>query len=205
MTNTEFCEALRAVLKVKTKYAKGGYGCYSSQENVNFLSRLYPTWYHTKRRKDLLGSGAYLFDCVCFIKSVVNGWNGDISDHFGGSKPGQVLADVGTETIMHEPYANHRGTSFTSLKPGNILHKEGHVGVYIGQSQVIECCWDDSGGGVRISDFDGSWDSHARLACIDYTEADRVEKPVETVEKVPLPCFWDPQSKTVTIDFSQIV
>lgn len=200
MTNTEFCEALRSVLNVKTRYAKGGYGCYASEGNVNFLSRLYPTWYHEKRKKELAGSGAYLFDCVCFIKAVLNGWNGSLDDHFGGSKPGKIVADVGTEAIMRVPHSTNYDTHFDTILPGCIVHKPGHVGVYLGNSEVIECAWDSNGGGVRISKFDGKWDSHARLACINYGEP--VDNPVGNVQ---IPCTWDPAKKTLTISLDGVV
>lgn len=84
------------------------------------------------------------FDCVCLVKGILWGWNGDASKKYGGA----VYQSNGVPDITEGQMINAcNGVSsdFSKLVPGEFLWMQGHCGVYIGDGLAVECTpkWDN--------------------------------------------------------------
>ena len=107
----EFLNKLNLALNSKTTYKKGGWGSHSAD-----------TWY---------------FDCVCMIKGILWGWNADFSKKRGGAVyASNGVPDIGTEQIIKK--CKNVSTDFKNIQPGELVWMSGHVGIYIGNGEVIE-------------------------------------------------------------------
>ena len=121
------------------------------------------------------------FDCVILIKAILWGWNGDKNASHGGAKyASNGVYDDNADQIVNR--CSNVSTDFTRLAPGELLWMPGHVGVYIGNGQVIECtaAWeakvlysriDGAGRRTRNGRQVGSWKKHGKLNYIDYVTA----------------------------------
>ena len=133
------------------------------------------------------------FDCVCYIKAILWGWNNDKSKPRGG---GAVYAsngvpDIGTEQIIG--VCHNVSTDFSKIEIGELVWMNGHVGIYIGDGNVLEATtgWGTkkviksqvNRNGARTYNGRGGskpWLKHGFLPYVDYGS-----KPVE--EKIELP------------------
>lgn len=91
------------------------------------------------------------------------------------------MPDIGTEAIIA---ASTPQTDFTKICKGALVWMQGHVGIYIGDNQVIECSpkWEN---GVQITTLSNNgakgehsrqWSKWGKLPYIEYVE----EKPTIT-------------------------
>ena len=133
------------------------------------------------------------WDCVCLIKGILWGWVGDTSKPRGG---GAVYAsngvpDIGTETMID--VCQNVSTDFSDLHKGELLWMQGHVGIYIGNGNVIEATasWNTwkvimtqiGSNGYRTYNGQGdgsSWKKHGFLPYVDYKEEPEPPKPEPT-------------------------
>ena len=123
------------------------------------------------------------WDCVCLIKGILWGWRADESLPRGG---GAVYAsngvpDIGTEQMIN--VCESVSSDFNDLHKGELLWMKGHVGIYVGDGNVIEATasWDtwkviktqvDNKGNRTYNGKGGSdrWLKHGYLPYVDYTE-----------------------------------
>lgn len=124
-----------------------------------------------KANKNVFG-----FDCVCLIKGVLWGWNGDSEANYGGA--GYCVngvPDIGADTMMNR-YCKHVSKDFSTIKVGEAVWISGHIGVYIGDGKVVECTpkWDNK---VQITNLGNvgnkngnyrMWTLHGELPWIEY-------------------------------------
>ena len=114
------------------------------------------------------------FDCVCMIKGLLWGWQGDNSKVYGGAKyKSNGVPDSGADSLFRKCLA--QSEDFSSVEIGELLWLEGHVGVYIGNGLAVECTpkWDD---GVQITACNckkegyqtRTWRKHGKLPYVDY-------------------------------------
>ena len=122
------------------------------------------------------------WDCVCLIKGILWGWRADTSMPRGG---GAVYAsngvpDIGTEQMIN--VCENVSNDFNDLHKGELLWMKGHVGIYVGDGNVIEATasWDTwkviktqvDNKGNRTYDGKGGggqWKKHGYLPYVDYT------------------------------------
>lgn len=117
-------------------YLWDGNGEYITDDLLDRLSAKYPDWYTPERlslRRQLANRGIRGWDCIGMIKSYV--W-GDYSDR----NPSGYDANTNfyTRTLILQPLVKGSIDELPET-PGIVLWKKGHVGVYIGDGQVIEC------------------------------------------------------------------
>lgn len=123
------------------------------------------------------------WDCVCLIKGILWGWKADESHPRGG---GAVYAsngvpDIGTETMIN--VCNNVSSDFSLIHIGEIVWMPGHVGVYVGDGNVIEATagWNtwkviktqiDDNGHRTYNGQGGStpWQKHGFLPYVNYEE-----------------------------------
>ena len=171
MNNLEFVEkAKRIESTLKTKYKLGGWG---QQEG-----------------------DTYLFDCVCsgfslinfsncLIKSILWGFNFEAGGHGGAVYASNGVPDIGADQMIN--VCNEVSTDFNNIEAGEAVWLSGHIGIYIGDGQVIEAtgAWERK---VLVSNIGNngersrngrqvySWTKHGKLPYIEY------------VDKNPLKC-----------------
>lgn len=126
------------------------------------------------------------FDCVCLIKGLLWGWNGDASKNYGGaSYCGNGVPDIGADQIIGK--CSDVSTNFSKIAVGELLWMKGHVGIYIGDGQAVECTpsWKN---GVQVttvrnikSGTGHTWTKHGKLPYVKY---DASATPVTTAESV---------------------
>ena len=168
-------------LKLNTIYMWGGILKPVTADYIDALRRIYGnqsgTGYSSPRYTELYNlakqGGWYGCDCVGLIKSYLwsrskeNGGTG--SPYYG--KDGYA-PDVNATTMYNK--ATEKGTIDTLPEiPGLILYcrTHPHVGVYIGNGNVIECTLSSRGDGVvqnKLKDF--KWEYWFKCPYMDYVE-----------------------------------
>jgi hypothetical protein len=119
-------------------------------------------------------------DCVCMIKGILWGFNFNKNASHGGAIYGSNgVYDDNADGIMRRCTSISR--DFRNTEYGEILHMDGHVGVYIGDGKVVEStAWygktiisNVATDGNRIKDgkSGGYWKEHGKLQYIDYSDA----------------------------------
>ena len=145
-----------------------------------------PTTYYSVAGGDWAkwNGSSWNFDCVILVKAILWGWNGNKNSSHGGANYGSNgVYDDSTEQIINR--CNNVSSDFSKIEAGELLWMPGHVGIYIGSSQVIECtaAWESK---VLYSNIDtygnrsrnGStvlrWQKHGKLPYIDYSGSSEV-------------------------------
>lgn len=187
MNSSEFIEkAVEIALNYKTVYGNGMYGSLIEENIIAQKARQLPGWYTAQRQaelRDLIGRGYFGFDCVCFVKGILWGWNGDKSKDYGGAKyESNNVSDYGEKHIINN-VCYRVSDDFTNIIPGEFLYYEDeagnntHCGVYIGEGLAVECTprWEN---GVQITAVknigskagynERTWKKHGELPYIDY-------------------------------------
>ena len=119
-------------------------------------------------------------DCVCMVKGIL--WNFDFNKqapHGGAIYLSNGVKDDNANGIMKRCYDISR--DFSHIEYGELMHMDGHVGIYIGNGQVVEAtaAWDYK---VQISQVAsdgrrskngvtrGYWKEHGKLEYVDYSD-----------------------------------
>lgn len=107
-----------------------------TNELLDFLIKDHKEWYTEDRvaiRRSLCNRNIRGWDCIGLIKSYVwhDYWQQN-TDYY------TVESDLCTRTLMEQDLEKGEISTLPEI-PGLVLWKKGHVGVYIGDKQVIEC------------------------------------------------------------------
>ena len=155
MTSTKFIEKLKEIASLPTTYYSVAGGSWAK-------------W----------NGKSWNFDCVILIKAILWGWNGNKNHAHGGANYGSNgVYDDGTEQLIAR--CKNVSSDFSNITPGEVLWMQGHVGVYIGNGQVIEYTagWeskvlysqiDSKGRRTRNGSQIYSWQKHGKLPYIEY-------------------------------------
>ena len=116
------------------------------------------------------------FDCVCLIKGLLWGWNGKKRKPYGGATyASNGVPDVTADGMM--ALCENVSTDFSNIEVGELLWMSGHVGIYIGNGQAVECtpAWKN---GVQVTTVlnvkpgtGREWMKHGKLPWITYDAA----------------------------------
>lgn len=180
MTSNKFISIAKDIAKnYKTLYVMG---CFGSPLNATNKKRYTNNHAYNKRpeRKQKImnaSSDTFGFDCVCLIKGILWGWNGNVNATYGGAVYGSNgVPDFGSDGIIN--YCAGVSSNFNNIIPGEVVHMTGHVGIYIGNGLAVECTpiWKD---GVQITAVGNigkkagyntrTWTNHGKLKFIDYS------------------------------------
>lgn len=195
MNNQEFANKLIEIAtKYKTLYVMGCFGQAMNDYGKNRYTQNHSYNKQASRTKHIMNATAdtFGFDCVCLIKGVLWGWNGDTKGLYGGAKyASNGVPDIGADSIIKK--CSNVSTDFTKIEIGELVHMKGHVGVYVGNGLAVECTpkWSNN---VQLTacncDVAGynrrNWTSHGFLPYVEYLPTQPTkpaEKPTETVKK----------------------
>jgi len=183
MTASEFIDKVKYVESVtrgKNTYVQGSFGFPLNQQNKNYFLNDYVNSWNSKHVNCIkkASSDTFGFDCVNLIKAVLWGWTGDLNDRYGGAKYVSSM-DVNADGLINKCEAS---TNFDNIVPGEVVWMSGHVGVYIGDGEVIESSpkWStdpDGCGQIHVSKLENigysgeksrTWTKHGKLPYIQY-------------------------------------
>ena len=213
MTANQFVDKLRDIAQnYKTLYIKGCFGAPMTAKNKARYSKNND---YNKKRASMINAASedtFGFDCVCLVKGVLWGWKGETNTNYGGAAyTSNSVPDIGTEQIIGE--CANVSTDFKNIVPGELLHMQGHVGVYIGDGLAVECTptWKNN---VQITAVKNigtksgynarKWLNHGKLPWVDYSNA-KEETPVPdkgTPTPKPTPT---PNTTSTTIKVGDVV
>lgn len=149
------------------------FGSTITQSRVQGKAKQYPYWYTDRKIASvfapLYGSNppVWGFDCVGLVKGVLWGWNGDVSQAYGGAiYASNGVPDISADSMIGK--CSGVSSDFTDISVGEFLWMKGHCGVYMGGGKVIESSpkWKN---GVQVTDLTArNWLKHGKLLYIDY-------------------------------------
>ena len=157
MKLNDFLSKLELALNEPSYYVSGGWGKYNAT---------------TKK---------WGWDCVCLIKGILWGWVADTTKPRGGGAiyGSNGVPDIGTEQMIN--VCKNVSTDFSSIQVGEMVWLKGHVGIFVGNGEVIEATagWNtwkviksqiDEKGNRTYNGKGGSqkWQKHGFLPYIDY-------------------------------------
>lgn len=118
------------------------------------------------------------FDCVCLIKALLWGWNGNPGLPYGGAVyKSNGVGDMNANAMLH--VCKDVSTDFSNIQIGEVVWISGHIGVYVGDGLAVECTyrWKD---GVqltavhnigKIPGYNGrAWTKHGKLPWVTYED-----------------------------------
>lgn len=162
----------------KTLYVHGAFGWPMTESNKRKALARYPYNRRTDRAAliDKAAADTFGFDCICFVKAMLWGWEGDITKEYGGVKyQSNGIPDV-TEDALLDMCADV-SSDFSTIQPGEYLYSTGHCGIYYGDGWAVECThrWDDGVQFTRVKNLypddlsNGRvWQKHGKLPGIVY-------------------------------------
>jgi peptidoglycan hydrolase-like protein with peptidoglycan-binding domain len=188
-TGKELASACEKVAKnYKTLYVMGCFGAPMTDKNKARYTKNHEYNQRPARVKKINEASAdtFGFDCVCLIKGLLWGWNGDADKVYGGSSYAcNGVPDIGANSMIK--VCKDVSTDFSKIEVGEAVWIDGHIGVYIGDGLAVEStpAWKNC---VQItavhnigkkSGYNGrKWTKHGKLPYVEYTG-----EVVETVVK----------------------
>ena len=171
-TNIGLVKHAKNLLAMNTKYMWGGIARPITKQYIQALAKQYPSQYSSSRVATLnrcVGKDYIGVDCVGLIKSYY--WSGNDEGGLGSPKY-SASTDVNTDGMYYA--AKIKGDISTlPEKQGIVLlcRTHPHVGVYVGDGEVIESTLSSRGDGVvktKLSDF--KWEYWLECPYITYID-----------------------------------
>ena len=172
-------------------------GCFGAPMNAKNKTRYTKNNTYNQGRAEMIKKATadtFGFDCVCLIKGVLWGWNGDKGKVYGGATyASNKVPDVGADEMLL--YCDNISADFRELKVGEFLQMRGHCGVYIGEGLAVECTpkWENKvqitavgNIGVKKGYNTRTWEKHGELIFIDYENT----KSVDDLAKEVINGLW---------------
>lgn len=181
MKASEFVAKLKDIaLNYKTLYVMGCIGAPMTAANKTRYINHHPYNRDGKRPEMINAASAdtFGFDCVCLIKSVLWGWNGNKQRTYGGATyKSNGVPDIDADSMIN--VCSGVSTDFDRIEIGEAVWGPGHIGVYIGGGLAVECtpAWKNC---VQITACNHSksgyntrnWKKHGKLPYIEYDIAE---------------------------------
>ena len=181
MTAREFSDKCYDVAtNYKTLYVMGCFGAPMNATNKQRYTQNSSFNMQADRTAKINAASAdtFGFDCVCLIKGILWGWNGNPNAVYGGATyASNGVEDMTINTMLS--YCTNVSSDFKDIEVGEILFCSkdangiyGHVGIYIGNGLAVECTpsWKDCVQITAVSNigdqagYDGrSWLLHGKL------------------------------------------
>ncbi|WP_312371895.1 C40 family peptidase [Lachnoclostridium sp.] len=168
MTDQQLKEkVLDIATNFKTCYLYGGTGQLVTNAIIDQKSKQLPSWYTSSRitvLKKLVGNGYYGFDCVNLIKAILWGWE----DGKMGKYASNTVPDTNANGFIN--LCEDVSTDMTNIKPMELIWFSGHVGLYLGNGECVECAPSLNKVAITKLTYQNKWCKHGKLPWITYTE-----------------------------------
>lgn len=174
-------KALEVAKNYKTLYVMGCFGAPMNSANktkyINHCSE-----YNGKADRTAMIKAAtadtFGFDCVCLIKGLLWGWNGNKNKMYGGADYGSNgVLDVSADGMIC--LCKNVSTDFSKIEVGEVVWMKGHIGVYVGNGLAVECtpkwknCVQITACNCTKSGYNRrNWTKHGKLPYVSYTAKD---------------------------------
>lgn len=175
-------ELAAVVKKIATDY-KTLYimGCFGAPLNATNKKRYCNNHSYNKQPDrtamiNAASSDTFGFDCVCLIKGVLWGWNGNKNADYGGAKyKNNGVPDIDCNQMFD--LCSDKSTDFSKIEVGEAVWKQGHIGIYIGDGLAVECTpsWGNkvqitavSNIGTKSGYNRRKWTKHGKLPYVTY-------------------------------------
>lgn len=183
----------RAAGNFKTLYVRGAFGWPMTEENKQRARNAYAYNRQAARVKKITGADGetFGFDCVCFVKALLWGWQGDTSSMYGGAVyKSNGVPDINESAMLS--VCTDVSTDFSRIQVGEYLWRPGHCGIYVGGGLAVECtpAWAD---GVQITavhnigkkpGYNGrAWTKHGKLPYVTYETKGETEVKLQELKK----------------------
>lgn len=181
----------------KTLYVLGCFGAPMTESNKERYTKNLDYNAKETRKKLILAASedTFGFDCVCLIKGLLWGWDGDLKHTYGGAGyASNGVPDIGADQIIEK--CKEVSKDFSEVEVGELLWMKGHVGIYIGDGLAVECtpAWKNCVQVTAVHNMgkkDGyngrKWVKHGKLPYVAYTVADPMPSKPGTPAPKPAP------------------
>ena len=183
MTNKELVAKCIDIAKnYKTLYVMGCFGAPLTGGNVTLYCQNHE-YNRAADRTRMIKAAAnqsppvFGFDCVCLIKGILWGWNGDASRTYGGAGYAvNGVPDIGADTMIAK-CKNVSSTGWNKMEVGEAVWCSGHIGVYIGDGLAVECTprWENNVQITAVANIGPKsgynarqWTKHGKIPYITY-------------------------------------
>lgn len=180
-------KALSIAKNRKTLYVMGCFGAPMTAANKKRYTTNHSYNKAAARVKMINAASAdtFGFDCVCLIKGILWGWNGDQNKTYGGAVyASNGVPDIGADQMITKcPDASTTG--WASMEPGEVVWTTGHIGIYIGDGLAVECTpkWDNCVQVTAVANIGSksgynarTWKKHGHIPYVEY-DGKTVEVP----------------------------
>ena len=198
-SNDLVAKAIDIAKNYKTLYVMGCFGAPLNAANKKRYTANH-SYNKKKSRTDMINKATYDtfgFDCVCLIKGILWGWNGDAGRVYGGASYAcNCVPDIGADNMITK--CSGVSTNFNGIVPGEVVWTKGHIGIYIGDGLAVECTpkWKNCvqitavGNIGKKSGYNArNWKKHGKLPWIEYVASTVVEKKGYKGKFPTLPLF----------------
>lgn len=189
MKASEFIKKLKDVAQnYKTLYVMGCFGAPMTAANKKRYTSNHSYNKAAARVKMINAASAdtFGFDCVCLIKGILWGWNGDKNSTYGGARYAvNGVPDIGADTMITR-CKEVSTTGWANMEPGEAVWCSGHIGVYIGNGLAVECTpkWKNCVQITAVGNIGSKsgynsrkWTKHGKLPWIEYDVESTSIKP----------------------------
>ena len=174
-------KALSIAKNRKTLYVMGCFGAPMTAANKKRYTTNHSYNKAAARVKMINAASAdtFGFDCVCLIKGILWGWNGDQNKTYGGAVyASNGVPDIGADQMITKcPDASTTG--WANIEPGEVVWTTGHIGIYIGDGLAVECTpkWDNCVQVTAVANIGSksgynarTWKKHGHIPYVEYDE-----------------------------------
>lgn len=194
MKASEFVKKLEDVAKnYKTLYVMGCFGAPMNSKNKTRYCSNHSYNKQAARTKYIQAATAdtFGFDCVCLLKGILWGWNGNKNKTYGGAVyKANGVPDISADQMIK--VCSDISTDFSNIEVGEAVWMSGHIGVYIGNGLSVECtprwknCVQITACNCTKSGYNTrNWTKHGKLPYIEYDmKTTTTTKPATTTTTV---------------------
>ena len=194
MTNRELVEKCIDIAKnYKTLYVMGCFGAPLTGGNVTRYCQNHKYNRDPARTAMIKAAGnqnppVFGFDCVCLIKGILWGWDGNPSKTYGGAGYAiNGVPDIGADQMITK-CKNVSTTGWADMEVGEAVWCSGHIGIYIGDGLAVECTprWENDVQITAVANIGSKsgynarkWTKHGKLPYITYVGGNAVSGGVQ--------------------------
>lgn len=179
MTNIDFCQkAIDIAKNYKTLYVQG---CFGAMLKTTNMDRYINSTSYNQSRRSMIVQATYNpptfgFDCVCLLKGILWGWNGDQNANYGGAVyQSNGVPDIGENEMINRCTDVSYGFDYDEMWVGEAVWMDGHIGIYIGNKLCVQCTpsWENqvqiTACNCKIQGYNTRyWTKHGKLPYVKY-------------------------------------